>query len=296
MPPFYVFVFRRFFMKTTSFLLRLKLQKGIGYVKMLRVASQLKVADVDIQTIKNLSLTSNLIKVCLNAYNDIYADKMIRRIEKQCQVISFFDTEYPEKLRQIYQPPLILFLQGNLKLLQKRIVTIVGSRQATGYSGLVLNKIVPKLIKDDFIIASGLAKGVDVMAHKAALKFNGQTIAVVGNGLNYFYPSINQQVQEEIAQKGLLVSEYLPDTPPRPYRFPQRNRILAGIAESVIVTEAKQKSGSLITANLALQENRDIYALPGPITSELSQGPNELIQAGAYPITDFDLRLERFDN
>ena len=92
------------------------------------------------------------------------------------------------------------------------------------------------------------------------------------------------------------MSEYLPDTPPRPYRFPQRNRILAGIAESVIVTEAKQKSGSLITANLALQENRDIYALPGPITSELSQGPNELIQAGAYPITDFDLRLERFDN
>ena len=134
------------------------------------------------------------------------------------------------------------------------------------------------------------------MAHKAALKFNGQTIAVVGNGLNHFYPQINQHVQKEIAQKGLLVSEYLPDTPPRPYRFPQRNRILAGIAESVIVTEAKQKSGSLITANIALQENRDIYALPGPITSELSQGPNKLIQAGAYPITDFDLQLERFDN
>ena len=113
-------------MKITNFLLRLKLQKVIGYVKMLQVASQLQLADIDIQTIKNLNLTSNLVKVCLNAYNDRYADKMIRRIEKQCRVISFFDVEYPEKLRQIYQPPLILFLQGNLELLQQKIVTIVG--------------------------------------------------------------------------------------------------------------------------------------------------------------------------
>ena len=243
-------------MKITSFLLRLKLQKNIGYVKMLRVASQLNVDEVTIPTIKNLDLTNSLIKTCIKAYNDMRADKMIKRVEKQCQIISFFDSEYPESLRQIYQPPLILFLQGNVQLLQKNIVTIVGSRQATNYSSIVLNKIVPNLIKNDYVIASGLDKGVDVMAHKAALK--------------------------------LLVSEYLPDTPPKPFRFPQRNRILAGIAESVIVTEAKQKSGSLITANLALQENRNIYAVPGPITSELSQGPNKLIQAGAYPITDFD--------
>ena len=275
-------------MKITSFLLRLKLQKNIGYVKMLRVASQLNVDEVTISTIKNLDLTNSLIKTCINAYNDMRADKMIKRVEKQCQIISFFDSEYPENLRQIYQPPLILFLQGNVQLLQKNIVTIVGSRQATNYSSIVLNKIVPNLIKNDYVIASGLAKGVDVMAHKATLKYHGQTIAVVGNGLNHFYPMINCHVQEQIAQKGLIVSEYLPDTPPKPFRFPQRNRILAGIAESVIVTEAKQKSGSLITANLALQENRNIYAVPGPITSELSQGPNKLIQAGAYPITDFD--------
>ena len=264
-------------MKITSFLLRLKLQKNIGYVKMLRVASQLNVDEVTIQTIKNLDLTSSLIKTCINAYNDMHADKMIKRVEKQCQIISFFDSEYPENLRQIYQPPLILFLQGNVQLLQ-----------ATSYSSIVLNKIVPNLIKNDYVIASGLAKGVDVMAHKATLKYHGQTIAVVGNGLNHYYPMINCHVQEQIAQKGLILSEYLPDTPPKPFRFPQRNRILAGIAESVIVTEAKQKSGSLITANLALQENRNIYAVPGPITSELSQGPNKLIQAGAYPITDFD--------
>lgn len=275
-------------MRITNFLLRLKLQKNIGYVKMLRVASQLNEEDITIQIIRNLDLTNSLIKTCINAYNDMRADKMIKRVEKQCQIISFLDSEYPENLRQIYQPPLILFLQGDLQLLQKNIVTIVGSRQATSYSSIVLNKIVPNLIKNNYVIASGLAKGVDVMAHKTTLKYHGQTIAVVGNGLNHFYPMANCHVQEQIAQKGLIVSEYLPDTPPKPFRFPQRNRILAGIAESVIVTEAKQKSGSLITANLALQENRNIYAVPGPITSELSQGPNKLIQAGAYPITDFD--------
>lgn len=283
-------------MKLTDFLLHLKLQKGMGYVKILRVASQLNAADVTIQTIKDLDLPTNLINLCINAYNDSKSSKMIERIKKQCQVISFFDPEYPEKLRQIYQPPLILFLQGNTALLGRKIATIVGSRQATNYSQLVINQLVPNLIRKDYVIASGLAQGVDVMSHKAALKYAGQTIGVIGNGLNHFYPMTNCHVQEQIAQNGLLISEYLPDTPPRPFRFPQRNRILAGIAECVIVTEAKQKSGSLITANLALQENRDVFAIPGPITSDLSQGPNKLIEAGAFPITDFDLQLEKFDN
>lgn len=276
-------------MKTTNFLLRLKLQKGIGYVKMLKIASQLDTADVNLKALMKMDLPSNLKRASLAAYNDDQAEIYVKRIKKQCQVISFFDDVYPEQLRQIYRPPLVLFAQGDVNLLQQKIVTIVGSRMATSYSRSVLTKLVPRLVKKGWVIASGLAKGVDVMAHKAALTSEGKTIAVVGNGLNHFYPLSNYHVQEQIIRRGLILSEYLPDTPPRPFRFPQRNRILAGIAQKVVVTEAQEKSGSLITANLALQENRDIYAVPGPIDNELSAGPNKLIAAGAIPITDYQL-------
>ena len=276
-------------MKTTNFLLRLKLQKGIGYVKMLKIASQLDTADVNLKALMKMDLPSNLKRASLAAYNDDQAEIYVKRIKKQCQVISFFDDVYPEQLRQIYRPPLVLFAQGDVNLLQQKIVTIVGSRKATSYSRSVLTKLVPPLVKKGWVIASGLAKGVDVMAHKAALTSEGKTIAVVGNGLNHFYPLSNYHVQEQIIRRGLILSEYLPDTPPRPFRFPQRNRILAGIAQKVVVTEAQEKSGSLITANLALQENRDIYAVPGPIDNKLSAGPNKLIAAGAIPITDYQL-------
>lgn len=274
-------------MKITNFLLRLKLQNGIGYVKMLQIASQLPISEVNPEIIKQMDLPSKLVKSALTAFYDQQAEAKITRIKKQCQIISFFDQVYPQKLREIYRPPLILFAQGNLKLLQENVITIVGSRQATDYSQLVLNKIVPQLVKSNFVIASGLAMGVDVMAHSATLNNGGKTIAVIGNGLNHFYPERNSQIQRQIINEGLVLSEYLPDTPPRPFRFPERNRILAGIANSVIVTEAKEKSGSLITANIALQENRNIYAVPGPINSQLSIGPNKLIAAGATPITDF---------
>lgn len=283
-------------MNKTDFLLSLKLQKGVGYVKMLQIASQLDTEEIDPIQLNALDLPLSLREICLRAYRDDQAEKTIARIKQQCQVISFFDQEYPEKLRQIYQPPLILFARGDLSLLKKEIVTVVGSRLATAYSQIVLDQIIPNLLKEDLVIASGLAKGVDALAHQAALANNGKTIAVIGNGLNHFYPIQNHLLQEQIVRKGLLLSEYLPDTPPRPYRFPQRNRILAGLSRSVIVTEAKEKSGSLITANLALQENRDVYALPGPITSELSEGPNRLIEAGAIPIVNYKIERERFDN
>lgn len=283
-------------MKITDFLLALKFQKGVGYVKMLQIASQLDMEEIDPVQLNSLDLPLTLREICLKAYRDEQAAETISRIKRQCKVVSFFDSEYPEQLRQIYQPPLILFARGNINLLQREIVTIVGSRMATDYSYQVIEGLTPGLIKKGIVIASGLAKGVDSMAHRAALKNHGETIAVVGNGLNHYYPLQNHTLQEEIIDKGLILSEYLPDTPPKPFRFPQRNRILAGLSKSVIVTEAKEKSGSLITANLALQENRDVYAVPGPITSVLSEGPNKLIEAGANPVVDFELKRERFDN
>lgn len=277
-----------FFMKKTEFLLKLKLQKGIGYVKLLTIANQLTdETEIEFEELEQIELTEELMDACYRAFQDDQLDQMVQQIEQQCDVISFFDEAYPEKLRQIYRPPMVLFTRGDISLLQKEIITIVGSRYPTKYSQDVINRLVPNIVQSGQVVASGLAKGVDALAHKAALFNQGKTIAVIGNGLNFSYPMQNFALQEEIVQKGLLISEYLPGTPPRRYRFPERNRILAGLSQSVIVTEAKEKSGSLITANLALQENRDIYAVPGPITNALSAGPNQLIEAGATPIVDF---------
>ena len=281
-------------MNKTDFLLRLKLERGIGYIKMLQIASQLDSEKVEAAQLKQLDLPEKLIESSLQAfYNEKY-EKIIDRIRKQCSVISFFDDLYPKKLRQIYQPPLILFVRGNTNLLKRPIATIVGARQATNYSQVVIDELMPNLIKK-YVIASGLARGVDGMAHESALHHGGKTVAVVGNGINHFYPAQNKFLQQEIVEKGLLISEYLPDTPPKPFRFPERNRILAGLSDIVIVTEAREKSGSLITANMALHENRDVYAVPGPITCDLSKGPNRLIEVGAIPIVDFKLE-ERFQN
>lgn len=281
-------------MNKTDFLLRLKLERGIGYIKMLQIASQLDSEKVEAAQLKQLDLPEKLIESSLQAfYNEKY-EKIIDRIRKQCSVISFFDDLYPKKLRQIYQPPLILFVRGNTNLLKRPIATIVGARQATNYSQVVIDELMPNLIKK-YVIASGLARGVDGMAHESALHHGGKTVAVVGNGINHFYPAQNKFLQQEIVEKGLLISEYLPDTPPKPFRFPERNRILAGLSDIVIVTEAREKLGSLITANMALHENRDVYAVPGPITCDLSKGPNRLIEVGAIPIVDFKLE-EPFQN
>lgn len=281
-------------MNKTDFLLRLKLERGIGYIKMLQIASQLDSEKVEAAQLKQLDLPEKLIESSLQAfYNEKY-EKIIDRIRKQCSVISFFDDLYPKKLRQIYQPPLILFVRGNTNLLKRPIATIVGARQATNYSQVVIDELMPNLIKK-YVIASGLARGVDGIAHESALHHGGKTVAVVGNGINHFYPAQNKFLQQEIVEKGLLISEYLPDTPPKPFRFPERNRILAGLSDIVIVTEAREKSGSLITANMALHENRDVYAVPGPITCDLSKGPNRLIEVGAIPIVDFKLE-EPFQN
>ena len=211
-------------MNKTDFLLRLKLERGIGYIKMLQIASQLDSEKVEAAQLKQLDLPEKLIESSLQAfYNEKY-EKIIDRIRKQCSVISFFDDLYPKKLRQIYQPPLILFVRGNTNLLKRPIATIVGARQATNYSQVVIDELMPNLIKK-YVIASGLARGVDGMAHESALHHGGKTVAVVGNGINHFYPAQNKFLQQEIVEKGLLISEYLPDTPPKPFRFPERNRI-----------------------------------------------------------------------
>ncbi|NVY95773.1 DNA-protecting protein DprA [Lactobacillus sp. DCY120] len=208
--------------------------------------------------------------------------------------LTFLDDNYPQKLREIYNPPVILYYQGNLRLLKTPTLAIVGARQCSHYTERIIKGLLPQLVHQKITTVSGLALGADACCHRETLFHQGATIAVLGNGLDYFYPRANQRLQKQIAQQGLLLSEYPPQTTPRRYYFPQRNRIIAGLCQSLLVTQARHRSGTLITAELALESNRNVWAVPGPIDSPLSLGCNELIAAGARPylqaaelLTDF---------
>lgn len=199
---------------------------------------------------------------------------------------SILSPAYPEQLKHIYAPPLFLFLKGNEDNMTLPMVGVVGARECSSYSKEVLSTILPVLIEERVCIVSGLAKGVDGLAHRNTINLSGRTIGVTGTGLDYYYPSQNKELQLEMEKTQLLLSEYPPGTPPRRHQFPERNRIIAGLSKSIVVIEAKQRSGSLITARIALEEGRDVFAVPGPITNPLSAGCNELLKDGALVCTD----------
>lgn len=193
---------------------------------------------------------------------------------------SIFDDNYPSRLREIYNPPTLLFYQGNLDLLKKPKLAFVGSRDTTA-AGIAAVKKLIKELDNQFVIVSGLARGIDAASHIATIKNYGETIAVIGTGLDVHYPSENRALQDYITEKQLILTEYAPGEKALKYHFPERNRIIAGLARGVVVTEAKLRSGSLITAERAMEEGRDVFAVPGNIADGMSDGCNALIQQGA---------------
>lgn len=205
---------------------------------------------------------------------------------------SILDKIYPLVLKEIYNPPTLLFYQGNLELLKFPKLAVVGTRNASKTGTHSIQKLINEL-DNRFVIVSGLARGIDTSAHIASLKNGGKTIAVIGTGLNHFYPKENRKLQSYIAKNHLLLSEYGPDEPPLKYHFPERNRIIAGLSRGVLVAEAKMRSGSLITCERALEEGRDIFAVPGSIIDGKSDGCHHLIQEGAKcVISGFDILSE----
>ena len=198
--------------------------------------------------------------------------------------LMYEDALYPKRLKEIYLPPVVLFYKGRLELFNRLSIGIVGARNHTAYSKEALEYLLPDILERKVSIISGLARGVDGLAHQLTLELKGETIAVIGNGINICYPKENKALYDAIGRKGLILSEYPLDSPPLKFHFPYRNRIIAGLSHGLCVIEAKMHSGSLITANVALSENRQVFALPGNITSEYSKGTNELITAGAFPI------------
>lgn len=207
--------------------------------------------------------------------------------QQQVKLIDYLDEGYPEYLRHIPDPPMLLYVRGNEQLLNTPTIGIVGSRNCSEYGYTTTVQLAEALARGGLTIISGMAMGVDAAAHYGALK-SGNTIAVLGNGLNRCYPSCNQRIYDEIINKGCMISEYDLNQEARPYQFPRRNRIISGMSMSVVVTEANIRSGSLITARLALDYGKDVCAIPGNITRKLSLGTNELIKAGAKCITDVE--------
>ena len=196
--------------------------------------------------------------------------------------------DYPESLKEIDESPYVLFYKGDLSLLNYNMVAIVGSRKNTTYGEAVTRQIVRELKNMDYGVVSGVAYGIDTIAHKECLNLGIKTIGVLGCGIDVVYPKVNKLVYKEIENEGLLLSEFLPKTKPMPYNFPRRNRIITALSRGVIVIEAGVKSGTLITVNYALQYGRDVMAVPGPVLNSNSKGCNLLIRDGAKMFVELD--------
>ena len=211
--------------------------------------------------------------------------------------ITINDDIYPECLKEISDPPEKLYYKGNLELLKsKRMIAVVGTRNPSSYGKLCCEYMIKKMSKADITIVSGFAKGIDSIAHKTSLITGTKTIAVIASGLDIVYPASNLSLYREIEEKGLILTEYEPGTKPFKGNFPQRNRIIAGLSKGVIVVESKDRGGSLITADLALEYNRDVYAVPGDIFSEYSKGCNNLIRdAKAKSLSNIKELLEDYN-
>ena len=210
--------------------------------------------------------------------------------------ITINDDVYPECLKEISNPPLKLYYKGNLDLLkEERLIAVVGTRNPSSYGKLCCEYMVKKMSRANITIVSGFAKGIDSIAHKTSLLTDGKTIAVIASGLDIVYPASNLSLYREIEEKGLILSEYEAGVKPFKSNFPQRNRIIAGLSKGTIVVESKDRGGSLITADLALEFNRDVYAVPGDVFSEYSKGCNNLIRdARAKSLSNINELLEDY--
>jgi DNA processing protein len=211
------------------------------------------------------------------------------------KVLTFHDHDYPSRLKEIYDYPPILYVRGSLLTQDEWCLAVVGTRRATVYGRQAAEEIVADLVRNKITIVSGLAKGIDSIAHRSALEAGGRTIAVFGCGLDIVYPAENAALARNIIQQGALISEYPLGTRPKADNFPRRNRIMSGLSLGVLVVEADETSGAMITAHLALEQNREVFAIPGSILSPASRGTNRLIQEGAKLVRDYTDILEELN-
>lgn len=279
-----------------EFLLRLNLCRGIGYktkYRLWRVADQYECYDDINELLTHIRLSDREQEALVNNWPSKELDAAVAR-NQAFPYVTIADDQYPEQLREIFAPPIVLYYQGSLSLLQLPTLAVVGARDMSAYGEAVLRGMLPHIVKRQIVTVSGLAKGIDGMCHLITLEHGGKTIGVIGCGLDQAYPRENAHLQAKVAEAGLVLTEYGRGEPPVAYHFPERNRVIAGLCSTVLVVEAKKKSGSLITANIALEENRTVCAVPGRIDTYRSLGCNELIAAGAKPILRAQDILEEY--
>ena len=276
-------------MSSLKYWLWLALRNGIGLVRARVLLNHFGSAEniynamdrdyLDIEGIKLTDITE-LMKKDLDASNKIISSCA----DIGCRTITFQDADYPDRLRNIYDPPLILYVKGNMPHVDDEpVVGIVGTRNCTPYGLITTENIGKRLSEHGIIVATGLARGIDTAALRGALKGGSQVIGVIGSGLDYIYPLENRSLYEEVVKSGAIISEYPPGTPALPQNFPARNRIISGVSLGVAVIEAPKKSGALITAARALEQGRDVFALPGNVDADKCKGSNALLREGAIP-------------
>jgi len=276
-----------------EYLISLNSINGLGPVRIQRLIEFCGSPKNALETPPQLLAEKKLITAsCVNEWKtDELLDNAHKQLEfcgdNEISVLIYTDKNYPTYLKEIFAPPPVLYVKGDVNVLSNTALGIVGTRNPSLYGVNCARALTSKLC-EKVVIVSGLARGIDTIAHECCLDKGGKTAAVLGCGVDRVYPSENKNLAERICQNGALVSEFPPGTPPDTYNFPRRNRIISGISCGVLVVEAGQKSGALITANYALQQNRTVFAVPGPINSPMSAGTFRLIKDGAVPVSKPD--------
>lgn len=273
-------------MSDVRFWVGFSLIPGIGPVRIQRLLDYFGDLDLawlaDSRELARAGLEAKTVEVVVARRREIDLDAAMAKIERLgLQVLTLADPGYPEPLRHVYGPPPLLYVRGALAEADQWAVAVVGTRRATAYGREVAERLAGELARAGVTIVSGLAKGIDSHAHRAALAAGGRTIAVLGSGPDVIYPAENAGLARQIVEQGALVTEYPPGAPPDAANFPVRNRIISGLSRGVLIVEAGESSGALITADFALDQGRDIFAVPGNIFWPTSVGTHKLIQQGA---------------
>jgi DNA processing protein len=267
--------------------LALALTPGLGPKRILKAVQALqdiaRLFDLSLTELEELNFPAESAQFLFSGQARTDAQQELARVREQGgAILTYEDEDYPDRLREIFDPPPVLWALGNLKLLSRPSIAIVGTRHPTPYGTGMAEILARDLASRRMMILSGMARGIDTAAHRGALAGNGSTVAVWGTGIDVIYPKENKSLAENIlAAGGAIVSEYKLGTFPAPQNFPRRNRILSGISLGVLVVEAGENSGTRVTARCALEQDRDVYAVPGNVTNKSAWGPNTLIKQGA---------------
>jgi DNA processing protein len=256
-----------------------------------------KIWNLNYQDLKKINLSHNLVETFLKNRNKTNLEEIWNTyVNQNIKIITYFDENYPYLLKETFSPPLVLFAQGNIDILnRKNLLSVVGSRKHSSYGKSTVEKFIKKIAEQNITIVSGLAIGIDTLAHIESLDTSGSTIAILGSPINEIYPAKNFQLAQKIKEKGLILSEFPLGSKIAKENFPRRNRVIAGLSQATLIIEAQEKSGALITGNYALHENKELLAIPGSIFQNTCQGTNNLIKQGAKLVNNISDILEIYN-